>query len=188
MMINAAEPDARWSYRAGSISALILVIGYSVIIALYVRVGAPPSGVEARLGYLARNTTIWWAIIGLSVLTDLLFVPVALALYATLRSVNRNVMLLATACVGLFIGLDLAITWTNYAALVTLSSEYAKAASEAKVTACKVWRADICSHSPLWALSISIGAKRPPPRLRSLLPEFGRRASAISCCFRADQA
>ena len=132
MMINAAEPDARWSYRAGSISALILVIGYSVIIALYVRVGAPPSGVEARLGYLARNTTIWWAIIGLSVLTDLLFVPVALALYATLRSVNRNVMLLATACVGLFIGLDLAITWTNYAALVTLSSEYAKAASEAQ--------------------------------------------------------
>ena len=62
----------------------------------------------------------------------MLFVPVALALYTTLRNVNRSVMLLATACVGLFIGLDLAITWTNWAALMTLSSEYAKAASEAQ--------------------------------------------------------
>jgi hypothetical protein len=132
MMIHAADPDARWSYRVGGISALVLGIGYIVIVALYVRVGAPPSGVEARLGYLARNTTIWWAIIGLSVLTDLLFVPVALALYAALRNVNRDVMLLATACVGLFIGLDLAITWTNWAVLMTLSSEYAKAASEAQ--------------------------------------------------------
>ena len=131
-MINAVDPDARWSYRTGGISALTLGIGYIVIIVLYVRVGAPPSSVEARLGYLARNTTIWWAIVGLSVLTDLLFVPVALALYAALSDVNRNVMLLATACVGLFIVLDLAITWTNYAALVTLSSEYAKAASEAQ--------------------------------------------------------
>ncbi len=113
-------------------SALLSGIAYIVIIALYVRIGAPPSGVEARLGYLARNTTIWWTIVGLSVLTDLLFVPVALALYAALRNVNRNIMLLATACVGLFIGLDLAITWTNYAALITLSSEYAKAGSEAQ--------------------------------------------------------
>jgi len=130
--MNAADPNARWSYRVGGISALILVVGYVVIIALYVRIGTPPSGVEARLGYLARNTTIWWAIIELSVLTDLLFAPVALALYAALRNVNRNVMLLATVCVGLFIGLDLAITWTNWAALMTLSSEYAKAASEAQ--------------------------------------------------------
>ncbi len=113
-------------------SALLSGIAYIVIIALYVRIGAPPSGVEARLGYLARNTTIWWAIVGLSVLTDLLFVPVVLALYAALRSVNRDIMLLATACVGLFIGLDLAITWINYAALITLSSEYAKAGSEAQ--------------------------------------------------------
>jgi hypothetical protein len=132
MMLHAADPDARWLYRAGSISALILCIVYIVIIALYVRVGAPPTGIEARLEYLARNTTIWWAIIGFSVLTDLLFVPVGLALYAALRNVNRNVMLLATAWVGLFIGLDLAVTWTNHAALMTLSSDYAKVTSEAQ--------------------------------------------------------
>ena len=75
---------------------------------------------------------MWWAILGLSVVTDFLFVPVALSLYIALREVNRNAMLLATACVVLFVLLDLAVTWTNYAALITLSSQYANSASEAQ--------------------------------------------------------
>lgn len=135
MMSNAVDPDGRWLYRAGGISALSLGIAYIVIIALYVPMGAPPSGVEARLAYLAGNTTAWWAILGLSVLTDVLFVPVALSLYVALKEVNRNVILLATACVALFIILDLTITWTNYAALIPLSSEYAHAESEAQKAA-----------------------------------------------------
>jgi hypothetical protein len=113
MMINAVDPDGKWLYRTGGISALALGIAYIVIIALYVPIGAPPSGTEARLAYLAGNRTVWWAILGLSVLTDFLFVPVALSLYVALKGFNRNAMLLATACVALFIVLDLAITWTN---------------------------------------------------------------------------
>jgi hypothetical protein len=132
MIINAVDPDGRWLYRVGGISALSLGLAYIVIIALYVRIGAPPIGVEARLAYLAANTTAWWAILGLSVLTDFLFAPVALSLYVAFKEVNRNAMLLATACVALFIVLDLALTWTNYATLITLSSEYAKAATEAQ--------------------------------------------------------
>ena len=85
-----------------------------------------------RLQYLAQNTTVWWAILGLSVLTDLLFVPVALSLYLALKGVNRNAMLVATAFVGLFIVLDLAVTWPNYASLITLSSNYAAATNEAQ--------------------------------------------------------
>jgi hypothetical protein len=132
MRIGAVDADGRWLYRAGGISALSLGVAYILIIALYVRIGAPPSGVEARLAYLAGNTTAWWAILGISVLTDFLFVPVALSLYIALKEVNRDVMLLATACVAVFIVLDLAITWTNYAVLITLSSKYANAASEAQ--------------------------------------------------------
>lgn len=135
MTIGAVDPDGRWLYRAGGISALSLGIGYIVIVALYVRIGAPPSGVEARLAYVAANTAVWWAIIGLSVLTDFLFVPVALSLYSALKEVNRSAMLLATACVAMFVVLDLAITWTNYAALITLSGRYAKAATEAQKAA-----------------------------------------------------
>jgi hypothetical protein len=132
MMVNAVDPDGKWLYRVGGISALVLGLAYIITIALYIPVGAPPSGAKARLTYLAGNTTLWWAILGLSVLTDFLFVPVALSLYLALKGINRNVMLVATACLGLFIVLDLAVTWPNYASLITLSSYYAAATNDAQ--------------------------------------------------------
>ena len=113
MTVNAVDPDGKWLYRVGGISALVLGTAYIVIVALYVPVGAPPSGAEARLAYLAGNTTVWWAILGLSVLTDFLFIPVALSLYLALKGINRNAMLVATAFVVLFVVLDLAVTWPN---------------------------------------------------------------------------
>lgn len=132
MMVNAVDPDGKWLYRVGGISALVLGIAYIITIPLYVQVGAPPSGGEARLKYLALHTTVWWAILGLSVLTDFLFVPVALSLYLALKGVNRNAMLVATAFVGLFIVLDLAVTWSNNASLITLSGHYAAATNDAQ--------------------------------------------------------
>jgi hypothetical protein len=96
-------------------------------------VGAPPSGDgEAWLSYLAGKTTIWWAILGLSVLTDILFIPVGLGLYFALKRFDRPAMLLATSLVGLFVGLDLAVTWTGYASLLNLSSRHASATSDAQ--------------------------------------------------------
>jgi len=129
-VVYAVDPDGRWLYRVGGISALLLSLGYIITIPLYVYVGAPPHEAEAWLTYLAGKTTEWWAILGLSVLTDLLFIPLALALYFALKGVNRNMMLLATALVGLFVTLDLAVTWPNYAALITLGERYADATSD----------------------------------------------------------
>jgi hypothetical protein len=110
---------------------MALGLGYLAIVALYVPMGAPPHGAETKLAYMAGHTAAWWWILGLSVLTDFLFVPLALALYLALRSVSRTAMLLAAACVLLFVFLDLALTWTNYAVLIPLSGEYAAAASGA---------------------------------------------------------
>jgi hypothetical protein len=126
---RAVAPDAaeRRLYRWGGLSALLLSLGYLLTIPLFIAVGPPPHGGEARLEYLVGKTTAWWAILGLSVVTDLLFLPVALALYRALRSVNKNAMVVATTLVGLFVVLDLAVTWTNYAALITLSEGYATA-------------------------------------------------------------
>lgn len=132
MTVDAGDQDDKRFYRVGGISALALGIAYVVIIALYVPVGAPPSGAEARLTFLAGNTTVWWAILGLSVLTDFLFIPVALALYLALKGINRNAMLVATAFVGLFVVLDLAVTWPNYASLITLSGNYSAATNDAQ--------------------------------------------------------
>jgi hypothetical protein len=128
MTVNAVDPDGKSLYRVGGISALALGIAYIIIFPLFARVGAaPPSGGEVWLKYLEGKTTVWWAILGLSVLTDFLFLPVALSLYLALKRVSRNAMLVATAFVGLFVVLDLAVTWTNYASLLTLSGLHASA-------------------------------------------------------------
>jgi hypothetical protein len=97
-------------------------------------VGIPPSGGEAWLTYLAGKTGTWWAILGLSVLTDLLFLPLAFARHRALRHISSNLMLLATAFVGLFVVLDLAVTWPNDASLLTLSDRYASATSDVERT------------------------------------------------------
>jgi hypothetical protein len=95
----AVDPQGAWLYRVGGISALLVGVAYVITIGLYVRVGAPPTGGgEARLQYLVGKSAEWWAILGLSVFTDLLFVPLALALYRALKGVNRDVMAVATAC------------------------------------------------------------------------------------------
>jgi hypothetical protein len=129
---DAVEPDGKWLYRVGGVSAIALGIAYIIIFPLFAHVGAPPSGGEAWLKYLAGKTTVWWAILGLSVLTDFLFVPVALSLYVALKRVNRNAMRVAIAFVGLFVVLDLAVTWTNYASLLALSRLHAAATNDAQ--------------------------------------------------------
>jgi hypothetical protein len=99
-LAHAAATDHRWLYRWGGLSALLIGLGYIVTIPLYVAAGPPPSGGEARLHYLVGKTTVWWAILGLSILTDLLFLPVALALYRALKDVNNTAMLFATTWSG----------------------------------------------------------------------------------------
>lgn len=122
MTVSVVDPDGKWLYRVGGTSALVIGIAYLTILPLFARVGNPPrSGGELWLKYLEGKTTVWWAILGLSVFTDFLFVPVALSLYLALKRVNKNAMLIATAFVALFVVLDLSVTWTNYASLLTLS-------------------------------------------------------------------
>ncbi len=134
-MDSTVDLDWKWLYRVGGISAIVFGIAYIIIIGLYVPLGAPPGGAEARLTYVAGNTTLWWAILDLSVLTDFLLVPIAFALYFALKGINKSVMLVATAFTVLFIILDLALTWTNYASIITLSGQYTAAANEAEKAA-----------------------------------------------------
>src|SRR5690349_6852806 len=133
-MANEVGPDGKWLYRVGAISAFVLGIGYLIIIALYTSAGGPPPGsdVETRLLYLAQHSAAWWGILSLSVLTDFLYIPITFALYLALKSINRSMMLLATACIVLFVVLELGITWMNYAVLLDLSAGYAAAADEAQ--------------------------------------------------------
>jgi hypothetical protein len=129
-MLNPVNPDGKWLYRVGGISALTVGVTYIVILPLFAHVGAPPTGGEIWLKYLQGKTLVWWTIVGLCILTDFLYIPVALALYVALERVKRSAMLVAGAMIGLFVALDLAVTWTNYAALLTLSGLYAGASND----------------------------------------------------------
>jgi hypothetical protein len=129
---SANNRDESWLFRVGGIASLAIGAAYIVIIALYASVGVPPEGGEARLNYLVGKTTIWWAIVGASILTNFLYVPVALSLYVALREINRFAMLLGVAFVGLFVVLENAVNWTSYGSLILLSEDYAAATSDSE--------------------------------------------------------
>lgn len=130
MTLEVSHSQKQW-YRVGSVAAVVLGISYVIIIPLYAHVGAPPNSGEAWFKYLPGKTAFWWAILGVSVFTDFLYLPVAFALYLALKELNRNLMLLATAFVGLFVVLDLAVTWSHYASVLTLYRNYTTATDDA---------------------------------------------------------
>lgn len=141
-------------------AALAIGVGYVAIIGLYVPMGAPPHGAEARLAYIAGHTNAWWAILWLSVLTDLLFLPLALALYEALHAVHRHAMMLAAIAMALFVVLDLALTWTNYAVLIELSGRYADAGTRSTVVAMAAYPAQVVESNLLFVyntLTLAVG-------------------------------
>lgn len=132
MQGSAADPDAKSFYRAGAIATLILVVGWFLTFPVYGSVGIAPPGAEERLVHYGSHSVGWWTILGLMVSTDLFLVVVWLALYEALKRFNRILMLLALACHLLFVFLDLAVTWTNHAALFVLGSQYLAATTDAQ--------------------------------------------------------
>ena len=113
--------------QVGGVAALLLAAGYVLIMPLFATVGAPPVGAQARLEYHSTGTAAWWGIVALSVLTDLLFVPIAASLYAALRRFGQPAMLVATAFTLLFVALDLAVLWPAKVSLIGLGEQYATA-------------------------------------------------------------
>jgi Domain of unknown function (DUF4386) len=131
--LDAGGAQRRALIRAGGVSALALGAAYLIITVLYSVSGlVPEESGEAWLRYLDGKIPAWWAIVGLSALTDLLFFPVAAALYVVLRTFNRNAMLAGAGLLALFAVVDLAVTQLGFASLIVLSGDYAGAATDAE--------------------------------------------------------
>jgi hypothetical protein len=111
----------------GGVAALLIALGYFATMPAFAVAGAPPTGALARLEYHAGTVGPWWAIVALSVLTDLLFVPTSIALYTALRRWGQPTMLVATVFTVLFVALDLGVTWTGYVSLIGMGEQYAAA-------------------------------------------------------------
>jgi hypothetical protein len=126
------DPHLRsvWMERIGGVAAILLAVGYVATMPLFASVGAPPEGAHARLEYHVTGTDTWWVIVALSVLTDLLFVPVAISLYTVLRRLSQPVMLFASAFIMIFVVLDLAVLWPAKVSMITLGEAYGTATSE----------------------------------------------------------
>jgi hypothetical protein len=131
---STVDPDGKWIFRIGGLSGILLGIGYLLTIPVTIMIagGFPPLGAEARLVFFADHTAGWWGVTALMVFTDLLYIPLFLALYHALKGFNKYLIILAFACTGSFVLLDLAITWTSYPSLIILSGNYAEAANEAQ--------------------------------------------------------
>jgi len=131
---STVDPEGKWIYRVGGLSGIVLGIGYLLTIPVTILYagGFPPLGAEARLAFFADHTAGWWTVTALMVFTDLLYIPFFLALYQALKGINKYLMLLAFACAGLFVALDLAITWTSFSSLIILSGNYAAATGDAQ--------------------------------------------------------
>ena len=82
---SVADPSNIWMYRVGGISGLLIGLAYIAIIGVYIVVGVLPETGEAWLDLDAGKINAWWAILALSVATDLLILPFMLALYVALQ-------------------------------------------------------------------------------------------------------
>src|SRR5512134_933394 len=120
---TTVDRDGKWIYRVGGLSGIVVGVGYllTIPVTIIIAGGFPPLGVEARLAFFAEHAAGWWVATALMVFTDLFYVPFFLALYHALKGFNKYLILLAFACAGLFVLLDLAITWTAYPSLMILS-------------------------------------------------------------------
>jgi hypothetical protein len=128
--IEAVDTSWKGLYRWGGVSAMLVGVFVFIGIAIALVLGTPPSGGEAVLKYFSGQATLAYTFYGLGIVLDLLLVSVVLALYLSLKGVNKSAMLAATGFGGLYLALDLGVTAITWIALVTLSQNYAAATSD----------------------------------------------------------
>jgi hypothetical protein len=126
---EAVDPSWKGLYMTGGVSAFIYGMLLFVALALLFILGQPPAGGQEFLNYYAGREPLGRLAFGLFGISDLMTVPVMLAIYVALRGVNRNAMLVASAFFGLFIVLDLGVNVLNNLSLIALAERYAAVTS-----------------------------------------------------------
>lgn len=111
-------------YRTGGFSGFALGAAYVIITLLYLFAGIFTGNSSHKLEHLAEHSAALWLILALSVLTDLLFIPLIVSLYTIFKNTNRSLALLGSVLMVVFIVLDLIITWPSYCELIVNAKEF----------------------------------------------------------------
>jgi hypothetical protein len=126
------ERPAVGRFRSAGLLRLLAACGFGLPLTAGRRAHDPVGGHKTSL---ANHAGIVRATYGLFSVADFLLVPAVLGLYLSLKRVGKNLMLVATGLMAVFIVVDLAITDASTLTIVTLTQHAAAAASAAERTA-----------------------------------------------------
>jgi hypothetical protein len=130
----ATHVDPSWKgvYSAGGVCLLVAGLIYLAEVALGIALVSAPADSQQYLQSLANHVGLARVTYGLFSVADVLLVPAVLGLYLSLRCVGKNLMLVATGLMAVFIVVDVAITDASSLTIVTLTQHAATAASAAE--------------------------------------------------------
>jgi hypothetical protein len=132
---SKVDPTWKGVYRAGGVCLFLCGIIFLLVAVFSMIIGSAPSSGQEYLLALSSNVSVAKLNFGLYALSDVLFIPVALALYLSLKQVNKNAMLIAAGLMVMYSIFDLAVTELNSLDAVLLSQQYVHAATEAQQAA-----------------------------------------------------
>ena len=125
------QVDARYHtlYRIGGAALVLTGLAYAVCLLLTLMIPASSGGAAAYLqataGAEARVATLWVVYL----MSDLLLIPAALALYFLLRERSRVLVPIGMGLIAAYIVFDLGVTEPNWLALLSLAHSYSAAAT-----------------------------------------------------------
>ena len=128
---DAVGPKWLGLCRIGGVSMLIAGPLFIILTALAIALAPSLVSTNAALKNLAGQSILLQTDIGLAILSDLLVIPAALALYLALRGINKKAMPVASGFLCLFVVLDWGIALPNFLSLLTTSQNYLAATSDA---------------------------------------------------------
>ncbi len=128
--------DSSWNslYKTGAVAALVMVAAYLVSMPIYFSAyskAPPPANVLEWLTLFQNDWVTGLFFLGLAdIVITIAWIPLALALLATLWKAGKSMMAVATA--SAFIGIATYLTTNIAFSMLSLSHEYAAATTEAQ--------------------------------------------------------
>ena len=128
------QADSTWKgiYKLGGLCMAAFGLIYIIATILNFTIAIPPSDSVAFLNSLANHATLARFIYGLYTLAAFLLLIATMALYLSLKQINKNAMLVAAGFLFMFVILDLTLTEFNSLTLITLTQHYATATIDAQ--------------------------------------------------------